>query len=200
MSDLKNAENARVAKTRDAIFRAFAQLVSEKESLYNISITELTQRANINRATFYLHYKTILDVVSDIENSIAEELERTSKQYSIAQLREDMSPLIERMAELLSVNPLISKLFLSSEGTRFVMSLYEAFNEIIHEKELEETPTIDNIQDTQLRTACSFIVSGVVSAYKEWFNDTNPNKAPMETVTKTLCYIVNNGIKQFLIY
>ena len=198
MSEIKTAENAKVLKTREAIFAAFSELVAEKGSLYNISITELTQKANINRATFYLHYKTILDVVSAIENSFADEVERASKDYNIYQIREDMSPLICRLEELLCRYPSLSKLLLSNEGVRFEMSLFEAFNEIIREKELVEFPTLDDIKTTRIRAACSFIVSGVISAYKDWFNDTNPNKAPIEVVTKSLCYIVNNGIKNFI--
>lgn len=41
----------RVIKTKNAIFEAFKQLVQEKD-MSDITISELTQKANITRSTF----------------------------------------------------------------------------------------------------------------------------------------------------
>lgn len=55
----------RIIKTRKAITNALLQLLSEK-SLDEITITELTQRADVNRKTFYLHYNCINEVAEEI--------------------------------------------------------------------------------------------------------------------------------------
>ena len=44
----------RVIKTKNAIFEAFKQLVQEKD-MSDITISELTQKANITRSTFYMY-------------------------------------------------------------------------------------------------------------------------------------------------
>ena len=47
----------RQRKTREAIFRAFVALLSEKN--YNqITVAEVIERADIGRATFYAHFET----------------------------------------------------------------------------------------------------------------------------------------------
>lgn len=48
----------RIVKTREAIFNAFLDLAAQK-SIDKISVVELCQKADINKSTFYLHYKSI---------------------------------------------------------------------------------------------------------------------------------------------
>ena len=47
----------RQKKSREAIFKAFAELLSEKH-VNQITVGEIIQRANVGRATFYAHFET----------------------------------------------------------------------------------------------------------------------------------------------
>lgn len=47
----------RKRKTRDAIFKAFIELLSQKD-FANITVSEIIERADIGRATFYTHFET----------------------------------------------------------------------------------------------------------------------------------------------
>ena len=47
----------RQRKTREAIFKAFSELLSKKD--YNrITVSEIIERADVGRATFYAHFET----------------------------------------------------------------------------------------------------------------------------------------------
>ena len=48
--------NASSVKTRNLIRDTFAELLYEKKNINKITVTELVQRADINRSTFYSHY------------------------------------------------------------------------------------------------------------------------------------------------
>ncbi len=51
----------RIARTREAINKAFLELFSEKE-FEKITINDIAERANINRGTVYLHYTDKYDL------------------------------------------------------------------------------------------------------------------------------------------
>ena len=57
---MSNPTDLRVIKTRQAIRIALISLLSEKE-LSDITISELSARAQVNRKTFYRHYRSISD-------------------------------------------------------------------------------------------------------------------------------------------
>ena len=52
----------RVIKTKKLIKTALSELIQEK-GFDHVSITDLTQRANINKGTFYLHYQDKYDLL-----------------------------------------------------------------------------------------------------------------------------------------
>lgn len=47
----------RQRKTREAIFKAFTELLSQKD-FNNITVGEIIERADVGRATFYAHFET----------------------------------------------------------------------------------------------------------------------------------------------
>lgn len=59
----------RVKKTKNSIINAFLQLRAKKP-LERITIKELADLAEINKATFYLHYKDIYDLSEHLENDL----------------------------------------------------------------------------------------------------------------------------------
>lgn len=63
----------RVQKTRRSIVNAFLRLRAKKP-LEKISVKELSELAEINKATFYLHYKDIYDLSENIENELIENI------------------------------------------------------------------------------------------------------------------------------
>ena len=70
MKDLTKVDK-RVANTKEAVTRVFSDLLKEK-SIDEISVTEICQKANINRGTFYSHYKDPYDLRNKIQEAFLE--------------------------------------------------------------------------------------------------------------------------------
>lgn len=63
----------RIQKTRNSLFSAFIELRAEKP-LEKITVKELTERANISKQTFYLHFQDIYDLSEYLENDAVKSL------------------------------------------------------------------------------------------------------------------------------
>ena len=71
-------EDLRIQKTKEAIRKTFEEMICEMD-YERISIKELTQRARINRKTFYLHYNTLDDLLREMQNEMAQDFIRRTE-------------------------------------------------------------------------------------------------------------------------
>ena len=62
-------------KYEDIIYQALKELYLEND-FEDISITQLTEKANIGRKTFYLHYSSIDDIVDEIVKKLYDNLKK----------------------------------------------------------------------------------------------------------------------------
>ena len=72
----------RIIKTKKNIYDAFISLMSEK-TFEEIKVSEICDRALINRSTFYSHFDdkyTLFDsLISDMKQSLLDELDKNNK-------------------------------------------------------------------------------------------------------------------------
>ena len=59
----------RVRKTRAKIKKALIETINEK-GFGNLTVSDITERAGINRGTFYIHYKGKQDLLNQLEENI----------------------------------------------------------------------------------------------------------------------------------
>ena len=64
----------RIRKTRRLLRECLTALLKEKK-VQDITVREIADMADINRGTFYLHYKDVFDLMEQIENGLLKELE-----------------------------------------------------------------------------------------------------------------------------
>ncbi len=70
---MKQKLDRRVRRTRRSLAEALVALITEKE-YESISITDITERADLNRATFYLHYGSKEELLVDMLEERFDEL------------------------------------------------------------------------------------------------------------------------------
>ncbi len=76
-------EDRRVQRTRPLLERALLELIEEQD-YESITIQQITDRANMGRATFYLHYRNkeqlLLETVQKLQKELTQQLQPLSPQ------------------------------------------------------------------------------------------------------------------------
>lgn len=85
----------RIIRTRQMLRNALIELIGEK-GFSAISVQDITERANLNRATFYLHYRDKEDLLAQSVDEILDELvtgmkECRPRDYDITDSDENVS-------------------------------------------------------------------------------------------------------------
>jgi len=81
-------DSQRVMETKDRIKDAFFELYETKK-IERISIKEITEKAQLNRGTFYVYYKDIYDLLEKTEDEMIEELVSKVKSLATMILRDE---------------------------------------------------------------------------------------------------------------
>jgi AcrR family transcriptional regulator len=167
----------RILKTKRAIAIALMQLLAEKP-LEDITITELTLKADINRKTFYLHYSSIEDVAAELVAK-AGELFSAALEASLTDgrvfipakffecIHEKVSEQNELFRAFCAENT--SLFFLHAMGEKCIADLIVVYR------------NYTDMSDTALRLSLQYMFHGALNLYMDWVR--NPSSMPLTEVT-----------------
>ena len=155
----------RIRKTRIAVENALLELLKEKK-LNQITISELAERADINRKTFYNNYSSIEEVLSSIESKLTafifDSLPRTLSpevDNSILNLFQKFAFIVEPHKEILNQIAFQNNLIPFQKRMDEKILPYIEKNLVTHNIDKRLTPYIN-----------LYIVHGVFNVFTEWFS------------------------------
>ncbi len=70
----RDAEDRRVRKTKRHLRKALTSLLLEKD-ISHITVRDVAEAADVNRGTFYAHYKDVHDLLGQLEDELLTELD-----------------------------------------------------------------------------------------------------------------------------
>ena len=169
----------RIIKTENAFMDALIEALVEKP-LQKITVKELCERANMNRGTFYLHYKDVYDLMDKTEthmvNKIFEacDFDNNSRETRI----DEYDSILLVFNYIKDHKDLYRTLISSTDNLGFIKKLVE----MIHDRVFDElTKSLPNINPDTIRSASMFFVGGSVSMFVDWVvNDCS--SPPEETI------------------
>lgn len=155
-------EDRRVPRTRKMLKKALAELLVEKD-FKNITIKDITERADLNRGTFYLHYRDTYDLLENVENELLHDFEIMIDSYQPTMDNPATRALIKQAFEYINENYEICKaLFLCEPNTRFL----DKISSLLMAKGLGVQGGTNTIRNQYI--SC-FMTNGVIGTIKKWF-------------------------------
>ena len=180
---LKSENDRRAKRTKRMIKDALAELIVEK-GFNNISITDLTTRADINRGTFYIHYTDKYDLLEKVENEIMEEIQEHIKDIDYVNLLgmkvvNEPVPYLVKLFEYFKENSDFMKAVLGPNGDPLFQRKLKSFME----KALFEKNQIKFFDKEKLLIPEKYVIAYIISAHlglvQQWM-ESGIDKSPRE--------------------
>lgn len=172
-----NKNESRYFNTAIKMDQAFLELLETKDFSY-ITVKEICAKAKVNRSTFYLHYETLQDLLSESVEYMNDQFLDHMKQDTEAfmtQIKDDSINKLylitpKYLMPYLSYIQKYKRLFLTAVTKAEVLSLHENYNRLFQHV---FAPILDRYQVPveNRRYIMAFYIQGIMAIIEEWLKD-----------------------------
>ncbi len=157
-------EDRRVRRTRARLREAFTALLREKP-VEEITVRELTDLADVNRGTFYGHYRDIYDLLEQMEGEAIGEFTALMDRYSSSDLRGGLLPILTDVFRFVEKHGGLCAALLSRREDLF----FQQIGALIDRKCVGEWQELYRFAGEEQRAYCmDFLVAGAVELVRGW--------------------------------
>ena len=188
---MKQKTDLRVLKTKKVLYESLLELMKEKP-FEEIKVSDICEKALINRYTFYSHYADKYELFSsyidNLKTALTKELE---KNQNISTSKEYYLEMLSIFLNHVSTQKEAYRAIMQQNRNSIIMDmLYHAFNEDITKKiEIEEAQKKEKIPGSFIAT---FYLGAVLSVSMKWL--TNENKYTKKELLKYLDILIPDDL------
>ena len=154
-------------QTTTKIKLALLDLLNNKD-LSQINITNLVKVAGVYRATFYLHYKSLNDVITDIERDVVSSYEGIKESMEDVDIYNNLEVLIDKINEYIKIDKKYLGIILNTNCfNRITLLLREILQDVLVSNFVKFSHMQD---DSKFMLSISTFTGGLVFAYRDWIN------------------------------
>ena len=157
----------RQIRTKRRIREALMTLALEKPA-EKITIKELAELADIDRKTFYLHYGSIGEVLTEMQQELLEKLENVISGYDLFQPDFDALAMFREInSVILESTDFYRRMLVMDRYSFFYDKLKEAMKTFLTDKygQLLENASISRIK---LDLYLEYVTTGIMAVYVHW--------------------------------
>lgn len=164
---LKNPDDRRVRRSRKLLKESLLELMKRK-SFADISVRDVTDAADMNRATFYLHYSGTAELLQSVEEDLLAELQELvdahmQETVAVGSVAPVFEPVLDFAVEH---RESCTILFASSEASGF----FQSIQQLVHENGAPLVRTWFRPADPRLTDyLLNFLAWGFIGLLSEWF-------------------------------
>lgn len=164
---LKNPEDRRARRSRKLLKESLLELMKRK-TFADISVRDVTDAADMNRATFYLHYAGTAELLQSVEEDLMEELQALVDAHMQETVEVgSVAPVFEPVLDFAVENrETCTILFASSEASGF----FQSIQQLVHENGAPLIRAWFHPADPRLADyLLNFLAWGFIGLLSEWF-------------------------------
>lgn len=173
-------------ETKQAIKKTLIQQI-EEVGFERVTVKNLALAANINRGTFYLHYKDKFEVMEDLQQELLKELERYVKNvqpveaFHTVKAGKLYQPFVE-VFQCIKRHAKVFRVFLGEQGSPiFINKMKKVFsNHILNSLSLIQEEMLDPEFQQYLQ---AFLSSAILGVIQEWLDSDNEDIRVEEMAT-----------------
>lgn len=155
----------RVRKTRRLLRQGLTQLMKEKR-VQDITVRELSELCDINRGTFYLHYRDVFDMVEQVEQEVFEELCRVLDKAPCQEGKDSARPMLSHFFTYLQDNVDMGQVLTGPNGD---LAFVNRLKGLIQDKIRQVWPLIcPDASGEAVNYVSAYITSGCVGLVEAW--------------------------------
>lgn len=163
METANRKSDLRVIKTKRAIHTAFAELLTEKD-MDDITVTDIANRATINRKTFYNNYRGVYELVDELENEIVRTFDAAMREIDFV---ENPYAVFVKLTDIINSDmDFYGALLRSSRNAGLIHKIRMK----LQSKAQERFESRFDVPPERLSVMLDYAVSGMVAVYQSWFN------------------------------
>ena len=159
----KSYRNAVRSKTM--IRQAFLELLQEKP-YEKITVTDIAQRADLNRSTFYAHYPDVQGLIEEIEEEIINHSMQLLSEVTCQNIFQDPKIFLQILVQPVEENKKLYQLLVQSDyAGRQLYRINEAFaSYVLNSPEIPE-----NLRSSKyFAVRINFFIGGIINTYCQW--------------------------------
>lgn len=160
---MKKNEYKNAIRSKKKIASAYLKLLNKHEKF---TITDIVDLAEINRGTFYLHFKNLTDVDRYIEEGLAENFKVLEEDFRQSDLSKTPEIILNKLNVVLLKDLEFYKLIVHSSETIHLMKKIE--NSIMKSisNNFKIMKYVNNYE--RFKIIVEYIVGGTITSYSEW--------------------------------
>lgn len=163
MNGKKQYRNA--VRSKKLIQRAFLELLQEKPC-EKITVTDIAQRADLNRSTFYAHYPDVQGLLEDMEDEVIAHSMQILSEMTCRDIFHNPKEFLHLLMKPVEENKQLYKLLVqSSYANRRLHKINELFAEYV----LNSTEIPESLRKTEhFNVRINFFIGGIINTYRQW--------------------------------
>ena len=182
----------RIMKTKRAIHAAMSKLLADKP-IDEITVTELSEAAEINRKTFYNYYSSVYMVAEEMEDEIVARFDETLRRIDFDTLLKDPQTTFNTLARLIASDlDFYGSILMNRSQDSFLQKIISSLKERVMTLYSSRISPDNELEEYVLE----YIVAGMVSVYQRWFE--SGRKADIEVLSRKISTLAVYGIAALL--